>query len=89
MVVNVRIRKNQLKDCKSNYYLDFYPPIFNRKTGKRTRYEYTKIWVYDDYQSETVYYTDSNGKKQSKIEILIDKKGQPKKKDFNHRAKAS
>ena len=55
MAVNVRIRKNQLKDCKSNFYLDFYPPIYNRKTGKRTRYEYTKIWVYDDYHSETVY----------------------------------
>ena len=80
MAVNVRIRKNQLKDCKSNFYLDFYPPIYNRKTGKRTRYEYTKIWVYDDYHSETVYYSDKNGKKQSKIEILIDKKGLPKKK---------
>ena len=41
--------------------------------------KYTSYFIYNEFQNETVYYTDANGRKQSKIEILIDKKGTPKK----------
>lgn len=79
MSKKVTVLKKLVKGNKSNLSLNFYPPVFNRKTGKKTRYEKTSYFIYNEFQSETVHYTDANGKKQSKIEILIDKKGNPKK----------
>ena len=79
MSKKVTVLKKLVKGNKSNLSLNFYPPVFNRKTGKKTRYEKTSYFVYNEFQSETVYYTDANGKKQSKIEILTDKNGNPKK----------
>ncbi|MDC8104778.1 site-specific integrase [Chryseobacterium sp. B21-037] len=79
MSKKVTVLKKLVKGNKSNLSLNFYPPVFNRKTGKKTRYEKTSYFIYNEFQSETVYYTDANGKKQSKIEILTDKKGNPKK----------
>ncbi len=35
--------------------------------------------MYNDFQSETVYYNDTKGKKQSKVEIITDKTGNPRK----------
>lgn len=78
MSKKVTVLKKLVKGNKSNLSLNFYPPVFNRKTGKYTRYEKTSYFIYNDFQSETIYYTDSNGKKQSKIEIITDKKGKPK-----------
>lgn len=78
MSKKVTVLKKLVKGNKSNLSLNFYPPVFNRKTGKYTRYEKTSYFIYNDFQSETIYYNDSNGKKQSKIEIIMDKKGNPK-----------
>lgn len=79
MSKKVTVRSKLIKDCKSSLYLDFYPLVFNRKTGKNTRYEKTNYFVYNDFQSETIRYTDSNGKVQSRVEIIKDKSGKPKK----------
>ncbi|ANF51901.1 hypothetical protein A0O34_15895 [Chryseobacterium glaciei] len=79
MSKKVTVLKKLVKGNKSNLSLNFYPPVFNRKTGKKTRYEKTSYFIYNEFQSDTVYYTDANGKKQSKIEILTDKNGNPKK----------
>jgi|GEM_PF-623252 len=78
MSKKVTIQKKLVKGNKSNLSLNFYPPVFNRKTGKQTRFEKTSYFLYNDFQSETVYYQDSNGKKQSKIELVFDKKGKTK-----------
>lgn len=75
----VTVLKKLVKGNKSNLSLNFYPPVFNRKTGKYTRYEKTSYFLYNDFQSEAVYYTDTKGKKQSRVEIITDKKGSPKK----------
>lgn len=79
MSKKVTVLKKLVKGNKSNLSLNFYPPVFNRKTGKYTRYEKTSYFLYNDFQSEIIYYNDSKGKKQSKIEIVADKKGFPKK----------
>ncbi|MGC4128697.1 MAG: site-specific integrase [Bergeyella sp.] len=75
----VSVRTKLVSGNKSNLYLDFYPPVFNRKTGRYTRYEKTNYFIYNDFQSEVLYYNDSKGKKQSKVEVIKDKKGLPKK----------
>ncbi|WP_223605796.1 site-specific integrase [Chryseobacterium sp. OSA05B] len=79
MSKKVTVLKKLVKGNKSNLSLNFYPPVFNRKTGKKTRYEKTSYFIYNEFQSETLYYTDASGKKQSKIEIVTDKNGNPKK----------
>lgn len=79
MSKKVTIHKKLVKDNKSNLSLNFYPPVFNRKTGKYTRFEKTSYFVYNDFYSEPFYYNDSQGKKQSKIQIVSDKNGKPKK----------
>lgn len=79
MSKKVTILKKLVKGNKSNLFLNFYPPVFNRKTGKYTRYEKTSYFIYNDFQSETVNYTDSKGKKQSKVEITLDRNGKPRK----------
>ncbi|QQQ29762.1 hypothetical protein [Chryseobacterium indoltheticum] len=79
MSKKVTIHKKLVKDNKSNLSLNFYPPVFNRKTGKYTRFEKTSYFVYNDFYSKPFYYNDSQGKKQSKIQIVSDKNGKPKK----------
>lgn len=79
MSKKVTVLKKLVKGNKSNLSLNFYPPVFNRKTGKYTRYEKTSYFLYNDFQSETVYYNDTKGKKQSKVEIITDKTGNPRK----------
>lgn len=79
MSTKVTIQKKLVKSNKSNLSLNFYPPVFNRKTGKMTRFEKTPYFIYNDFQSQVVYYLDQHGKKQSKLEILKDKKGCNKK----------
>ncbi|MDV2493894.1 hypothetical protein CMU11_00890 [Elizabethkingia anophelis] len=79
MSKKVTILKKLVKGNKSNLSLNFYPPVFNRKSGKNTRYEKTSYFIYNDFQSEIVHYIDSKGKKQSRVEITLDKNGKPKK----------
>lgn len=79
MSKKVTVLKKLVKGNKSNLSLNFYPPVFNRKTGKKTRYEKTSYFIYNEFQSEIIHYTDAHGKKQSKIEIVTDKNGNPKK----------
>src|SRR5690606_26376162 len=45
----------------------------------KSRRESTDYWIYNNFKSETIYYLDENGKKQSKIQVITDKKGIPKK----------
>ena len=43
---NVNLRKKVLSTGKVSLYLDFYPPIINPKTGKETRREFLKLYLF-------------------------------------------
>lgn len=46
------LRKKRLKDQKLSLYLDFYPPIPNPDTGKLTRREFLKLYLYEKPKTE-------------------------------------
>ncbi|MDR6845561.1 site-specific integrase [Flavobacterium granuli] len=43
---NVTLRQKALSTGKISLYLDFYPPILNKKTNQYTRREFLKIYLY-------------------------------------------
>ncbi|MEC4005884.1 site-specific integrase [Flavobacterium sp. SUN052] len=45
---NITLRKKILNTGKVSLYLDFYPPITNPKTGKETRREFLKLYLYEN-----------------------------------------
>ena len=40
MLTKVKLRQKPLADGKRSLYLDFYPPITDQVTGKKTRQEF-------------------------------------------------
>lgn len=40
------LRKKKIKDDKESLYLDFYPPILHPGTGRPTRREFLKLFIY-------------------------------------------
>lgn len=42
----VKLREKELTDGRLSLYLDFYPPIYIPETGKETRREFLKIYLY-------------------------------------------
>lgn len=77
--MKITVRTKLIKGDKSNLHLNFSPAVYDRVKKKKTRYEKTDYWIYNDFQSETEYYEDSNGKRQSRINIVKDRNGNPKK----------
>lgn len=47
-MIRVELRKRKRNDGKSAFYLDYYPPILNPKTGKGKRQDYLKLFVFDN-----------------------------------------
>lgn len=45
--MKVTLRKKQVSGNRQTLYLDFYPPIVNPETGKSTRREFLKLFIYD------------------------------------------
>lgn len=45
-MTKVFLREKKIKDNKLSLYLDFYPPIPHPKTGKPTRREHLKLYIY-------------------------------------------
>lgn len=43
---SVNLREKELKDGRISLYLDFYPPVYIAETGKETRREFLKIYLY-------------------------------------------
>jgi len=43
----VTMRKKSLSKNRQSLYLDYSPPIFNSSKNKLQRYEYLKLYVYD------------------------------------------
>jgi hypothetical protein len=52
MAIKVSIRKKRISKGRESLYLDFYPKIENPKTGKLTRREFLKMYVYEKPRSE-------------------------------------
>jgi len=48
MSVKVKLRKKKISQGRKSLYLDFYPPIINLKTGKPTRREFLKMYIFDN-----------------------------------------
>ena len=46
MATKVKLRQKPMAGGKESLYLDFYPPIVNPQTGKSTRREFLKLYVY-------------------------------------------
>lgn len=44
---NVTLRRKQLANGKVSLYLDFFPPILNPQTGRSTRREFLKLYLFD------------------------------------------
>jgi integrase len=47
-MANVTIRKKSLSKKRQSLYLDYSPPIFNSRTNKLQRYEFLKLFVYNE-----------------------------------------
>ncbi|WP_247236424.1 site-specific integrase [Telluribacter sp. SYSU D00476] len=46
-MTKVKLRKKSMTDNRHSLYLDYYPPIPNEETGKPTRREFLKLFIYD------------------------------------------
>jgi integrase len=47
MATKVKLRKKAISGNRQSLYLDFYPPIKNPDTGKETRRQFLKLFVFD------------------------------------------
>ena len=49
--MNVTLRTKSISNRRLSLYLDYYPPIHNPSTGKPTRREFLKLFLYDRAQN--------------------------------------
>jgi integrase len=52
-MTKVNLRKKSINGGKQSLYLDFYPPIPNLETGRTTRREFLKLYVFDKPKTST------------------------------------
>ena len=50
--IKITLRKKKTSGNRESLYLDFYPPIISAKTGKPTRREFLKEFIYTPIKSE-------------------------------------
>lgn len=67
-----------MQDNKLRLYLDYYPAITNPATGKATRREFLRLFIYSDIELQYDKYSDNSGKELIRISQAVDGKGQPK-----------
>ena len=58
---------------RQTLYLDYYPPIPHPTTGKQTRREFLKLFLFDEVKHEEQLYIDENGNTQRRIVPALDK----------------
>lgn len=51
--MKVTLRQRLLKHNRTRLYLDYYPPLHNPKTGKESRKEILKLYIYSKPKTET------------------------------------
>ncbi len=47
-MVKISLRNKPMTKGRQSLYLDIYPPIFNPATGKKSRREFLKLFIYDN-----------------------------------------
>ena len=63
MRVKVKLRLKPISNNRKSLYLDFYPAIVNPKTGKKTRREFLKRYIFDRPKNEI----DRNHNKETRL----------------------
>src|SRR5690625_3482006 len=53
MATNVTLRQKPISNGRKSLYLDFYPPITNLETGKKTRREFLRLYIHDKPRTST------------------------------------
>jgi integrase len=72
MAIKVHLRSKKISKGRLSLYLDFYPSIKHPKTGKLTRREFLKMYLYYDRAEvkKKIKQEKVNGKSVGKIEML-------------------
>ena len=78
-MTKVTLRLKPITGNRQTIYLDYYPPIQHPETGKQTRREFLKLFLFDEIEHEEQTYPDKEGKLQRRIVPVLDKTGKPKK----------
>ncbi len=71
MATKVKLRKKKISGGRISLYLDFYPPIISLKTGKPTRRQFLKMYIFDDTNKSN---KKSNNEKLRLAEMIRQKK---------------
>ena len=48
MGIKVSLRQKTISDNRKSLYLDFYPAVYNSESGKETRREFLKMYIYEN-----------------------------------------
>lgn len=83
MAIKVKLRQKPVTGDRQCLYLDFYPAVKSPKTGKLTRREFLNMYVFNEIEIEEKKYLDGKGKEQKRFDLILDKKGEPKKIKLN------
>lgn len=82
-MTKVTLRTKPISNNRQTLYLDYYPPIPHPVTGKQTRREFLKLFLYDEIEHQEQTYLDNDGKLQRRIVAVLDKNGKEKKVRLN------
>ncbi len=66
MAIKVKLRKKPISGNRETLYLDFYPAIVHFKTGKSTRREFLKLYVY-----KPIKYVEKRNRRKEIVQIPI------------------
>jgi integrase len=83
MSIKVTLRQKPISKGRQGLYLDIYPPIEHPKTGKLTRRQFLNVSIVDEFEYIMQTYTDKSGKEQIRYAPVLNKKGEPKKKNLS------
>ena len=83
MGTKVYLRQKPISENRKTLYLDFYPSIENPKTGKKTRREFLKLYLFSEYEFKEQRYINEKGKEAKRFIPVFDKNGNPKKVALN------
>lgn len=53
MGIKVSLRQKLISDNRKSLYLDFYPAVYNSESGKETRREFLKMYIYENPKTKT------------------------------------
>jgi integrase len=78
MTSKVKLRQKVISGNKKALYLDFYPAIEHPITGKKTRREFLKLFLFSEVAYKEINKINKNGNHQKDIVPLFDKNENPK-----------